>query len=946
MSEKWTVFDVDFFWEDSFRDWFLEYGGLDSVFSGKPFSAVLLPSAVEGNFLKKKLFESGLSLSGVQFLTLGHFRKTLLDQIDDPVNPALREDLHLLASLVAEEFGGDGFGKMIGRNPKAFIRAYDRLKPSGWGADLLRYQWLKSFWDSFEDRVQQSGVRSIFEIDAILSQKKEWDIVWNRLFVYGFSSKHLSLLPLLKIAEKVSAGVDYAFLPGKQSEQELLWMGEWEQTCGEFHPVGGDFSTQREGLINYFEFKDSEESGWLDSSVRNTKFLISQDIEGLARNLLYEVLERAKIPGSRVGVVAPVNDPVLREVAQILNQNEIPFYDGFGRAAKMDSSARLVEAWIAFHKSGKRSDFSFYLNLLNECGHFSDELFQELEKLLDEASLNTLSEDIRLLVAYELGGFTFSSGLLTVLPQRDTFENFSKHSLGFLKLVGVPREENEIIERFNRIKVATNELFSVELFLEWFKEVVKPSGKALGEFGGEVLSRILLLPLNKTGGQSFSDLIVLNLDKVLDSKERYLSPFSDVSVLSQFNQKAISQGYHGEGHMVLTKGKNRILLPSDEIDLKLGQLSNLSRNVLGDVVFAERLLSGEVQVSEVFSDIYRLSEKEVLDEAKVRQLLDSSEKKRDFFADGSFSDVKMHHAFSARRDKDKPFGPYEFSFEVSPSKPIELSCKTWEKFLSSPSEVWIENVLRIRPRVASPSHRMAIGVWVHSWLLGRQAAVGSQELKEVFKMSELGAQSELLYKRVEASFQSLDRSVPDLWKSDWRDAVLVGSKVLRSASRESFSLHAFVERDLPEGSFVELGDISIPVRGRPDLVLESSRGDYLWVVDLKTGSQSSLSASRLNKGEGLQLFFYGLSLRKGKIEGVDLSVLSPEGLLEPQVSVGEVDLSPDVEKRILIAACNGVFGQSVDSYGRKPVLPVSTLSIDSEVLMRKQEILTSVEVVS
>ena len=111
-----------------------------------------------------------------------------------------------------------------------------------------------------------------------------------------------------------------------------------------------------------------------------------------------------------------------------------------------------------------------------------------------------------------------------------------------------------------------------------------------------------------------------------------------------------------------------------------------------------------------------------------------------------------------------------------------------------------------------------------------------------------------------------------------------------------------------------------------------------WVIDFKTGSDSSLTDRRLQKGQGLQIALYGLGLRALGAEAVTLSVLTPGAELKRQLADEKVLAMQEPFRTIDAIHRTGVFGQSPAEdreHGFAPDYPMTTRAVAHDVLQAK-----------
>jgi len=294
---------------------------------------------------------------------------------------------------------------------------------------------------------------------------------------------------------------------------------------------------------------------------------------------------------------------------------------------------------------------------------------------------------------------------------------------------------------------------------------------------------------------------------------------------------------------------------------------------------------------------------------------------------------QLQAAYQARRAIDQPYGPYEYQFNQP--QHIDLSCKQWELCLQQPTSIWYECILKTKPLwdPTQPPHAdLQKGTWVHDWI---QVQKGLHlDIKDWKQMIEHRCAT--IFSSIHQLYKKLELPIPAFFQ-------MLGIDALATTLRYAEQLHAYrhhiqtihEEWTIPPGCRWTIGDCSILLKGRADVVLETVDGGC-WIIDFKTGHQKNLTLTQLQQGYGLQLALYALSWYQTHKSKPSISILSTAiEELKPQLTWEDLMQADDLWQKLARIQTTGIFGEKPTLYGRNQQRPLATLPIPDAILKRK-----------
>jgi hypothetical protein len=313
-------------------------------------------------------------------------------------------------------------------------------------------------------------------------------------------------------------------------------------------------------------------------------------------------------------------------------------------------------------------------------------------------------------------------------------------------------------------------------------------------------------------------------------------------------------------------------------------------------------------------------------------------------------------AYHARRDPSHGFGPYEFAC-VNNKLTLTLSCKEWENALKQPAIVWLNHCLGVAAYqnfALEDRFAPAGGSWVHRWLEqivtelcpgALLAAPGSPDWIEA--LSNAAAEAR---KRALAIFNKAGIEAPLLWFALWNESVYKSRRLILQLQGIAGRPFVLSELSLPKGMAASVnGSQRLRLSGRMDILFctelpkwQNARpfeGASSLVLDFKTGQNMSLSASGIQKGNGLQVALYALALGALGASDIQFGVSAPQApspkLAKPQI-LADLQTFFQALARMQDSAVFGMTALSEFDPVTSDPLPLAILPVPADVLAIKR----------
>jgi hypothetical protein len=528
--------------------------------------------------------------------------------------------------------------------------------------------------------------------------------------------------------------------------------------------------------------------------------------------------------------------------------------------------------------------------------------------------------------------------------------------------------------------------FSLRIYLRWLREILGARSLCRDEFGAHPYSRVHLLRYAEAENQTWSHLIFAGLNEetwpTIADEPGFIGDH-EIDALNQkiLNRRAVKQGRYGEGQWSVRENKTLLLGSTERRQIMLRQFSNLIESATVGIgvtanLYSDSFPSRIANPSDLFSRLYFTARGQGVSQ-KTMQALELQT--RDWLKDWSPIDAqkidsisvgRTRFAYNARR-RVAPATEYEFALRNPPDREITLRVTDWEQAVRWPALVWMKTFLGVETEDENAdAWAISTGQWVHNWLANAARISKGDEFVDVADAEKIRERiledASGFRDQVQNLCATCARPLPDWWISGWSNALYIAdclAEKLSDLDEWPWMATEWTLGSLDSPAIIPLmGDESLRVRCRIDLIL--ARGDRkrsrlgfpeLWVVDYKTGRQRGFNLRELRRnqtpkeklrkqlveGRGVQLALYALAVHALGASRVQMTLLSPNGDLEPQFFLEHVLAQKDFWRELHRMQKTGVFGMLggiFSEYGIARTYPLATLAIDLDLLRQKWEL--------
>lgn len=950
-------------WKGILGDWFIQC--LKTPFKKLP-RAVITPSDSVALLIKEYLIKNDIPILGIRFLTPGMLRHYLLNVYQYSESLELRENLHLLMKVASKSLTTNPVARAAEIEPEQFVRLADLLETTGWDTGVIDNFHASTLIEKYISEQEGCGVVTAQKITNRLYEQSNCNprAAFSDLLVFGFRSKHWSSYKMLLTAIKSSEKSMICLFT--QDGTRLIdqgWLGSWEHEFGPCERVVSSAKEKPFAYLSYY-FDDISPERKSTEGDQLPEIYIAEDILREAEVIIARIAEALITDEvSRLGVVFPNQTSVLaREVARLLEKEEIAHYNHLGYVGGTDCKQRLFESWVNWQNVPRLQGFLIFLDqLVNEdLLHFPE--FNLFNKQAQRALQNTLTDELSVIASYIKCTKPDVSvvGIIdqwTILPEEAIFNEYIILSEPALETIGWPKDIELVKQRAGPLLKNLKTPIKKSDFLSWLNSITKPLGRIANYFGKNQYSLIHLITEEEAILQSWSHLILSGLNKGEWPGEKPQVLFLDDKRIEELNQKSLVQGIQGEGHLTIKTGLS--LFPSSSDQYAIGNYNFMtllgapSKKLILTAHTKDPNKSKDALISEFLEKVYWISEGTLLDAESIGLLSVNTKDWVHRYRSKDFANLsiveEVRNAYNKRRDSDKPFDEYSFCFKEPNKEAFKLPSKVWEEILTVPERAWFGHILGVKKDevpVGKSLYGLAKGTWVHSWLT-LDTHYGGKKISTVEWSAQINDNANSVFGAIERSYGQVNRTVPDIWKANWHEARRTAMALCNSLSEISESFYLFSEYaiDLIIESEKEsiLKVIDIPLKGRIDLMAYPAnklddKSQPLWIIDFKTGSSGALTANKLKKGIGLQLALYALAFKLDGFDDIDLSIVQPYSMLSKQIHVSDILECKTVLDAISLIYETGKLGirESMDkAYGGGFNFPLSTLKIEGDIIEKK-----------
>jgi hypothetical protein len=718
-------------------------------------------------------------------------------------------------------------------------------------------------------------------------------------------------------------------------------------------------------------------------------FLIGRDTTQQAKAI---VALTAKFLGQetceRIGILFPRGGALPRLVAAFLDVAKIPHNDGVAHLTPSVFDDDAWRTWLELQESPRLKTLLNFLRALPEKIFKKMSIF-EVEETLRSAYADVLIDNIDILRKYltrKNSDAEIVRGLeeIAFLPATATLEQFLAQTREIFAHLGWMQHWSEI-ERLSRNwtgRVAHS--FSLRIYLRWLREILGAPSLSRDEFGAHPYSRVHLLRYTEAENQTWSHLIFAGLNEetwpTIADEPGFIGD-QEIDVLNQkiLNRRAVKRGRHGEGQWTVHENKTLLLGLTERRQIMLRQFSNLIESATAGIgvtanLYSDLFPSRIANPSELFSRLYftargRGVSQQIMQalETETRAWLKNSVVVAGVVDRGYDTGIAQTRvAYDARRRPGRS-SEYEFALLKPPGRAIALRVTDWEQALRWPALVWMKTFLGVEAEDENAdAWAISTGQWVHRWLAQAARISNGDQFVDLGDAKKIRARiledARGFRDQVQNLCAACDRPLPDWWMSGWSNALYVADCLAEKLSGLSEWPRMATEFSLGSPAMISLSaKETLRVRGRVDLILARGKKNGsavgypdLWVVDYKTGKQRGFNLRELRRnqtpeeklrkqlveGRGVQLGLYALAVHALGASRVQMTLLSPNGDLEPQFLLEHVLAQNDFWRelhRMQETGVFGVIGRIFNEFGAVRTYPLATLAIDPDLLREKWE---------
>lgn len=955
-------------WIDVLAPWFEDE--LQLAYRNSLPCVAVVPSQALSSLLKARLAQARLPLFAIHLWTPEDLGKYMRNNCLPDKKIALREDMRLLMATAATDFPDFQVATAIAADPDQLLHAYDTLRNAAQSHKSLKGDIVGKILARFEELLHLSDLLSEPQANRLMAESSAAEgLHFSSLLLYGFSAREWRYYFLLQAAINNAEKASFC-LSESRCESERLWQATWEEHYGEAElitspdPFDTPYRSRAQNLEMDLSEKDKQKNKPVDYRIAaNVKLealaVVTQCVNYLTQDSC-----------SRLGIVLPKESALAREVGACLIRFEIPHYDTIGFFPVQPVEQTLLNRWVDFQMDARLPQMISFLRRRREHQLITADDAAKIENSLKKAWDTVITDDLTVIREWLIESDPMSAGLIFLeswpqIPAKATFSHFLSLATQALSFLDWPERADFLAQHSIGLVKALNDSVDRRHFLQWLLELNRTPGRSRHPLGRQLLAPLQLLSYEQIQDQSFTHLILAGLNHRTWPPEMPPNPFLPETELARMNRAVIVQGSQGEGHQVIKNGYGLVLTVEEKRSQALAHFINLLESVTERLTVSASLSAEEdynqsVLISDFLLRLFWVDHGFFLNESQLQTL----SKKTDLWCErlktsnsdsNSDSDIDpMLHAFNIRRNADKGYGEFEFSFKSPPRGGLHLTCKSWEDVLRRPATVWLEKVLGVNK--SSDFNRalprsLFIGNWVHHWMRLSSRQGFCPVLKKDDWTSQVRERALDTFQKVSHAYRRANRELPDWWHSLWSEALQYSKNLADAVNTIEDWPYVAMELNLQKNTIASINDdLHLPLSGRIDLVYSTEdisaisedeplpESTAFWVIDFKTGTDKALSPSLLMKGAGVQIALYMLALQARGGRQIWASMLRPDSDLTRQINLESILDLNDLWQGLASIQQSGVIGMLGPIYSRFAFVgdyPIATLSISNEILSEK-----------
>ncbi|MBN1269284.1 MAG: hypothetical protein JXB04_06845, partial [Kiritimatiellae bacterium] len=557
--------DSEALWNGVVLPWVLEVR--EGAWRAAKPVAVLAPSRNYAFFLKHRLLDAGIGFAGIRFWTPSDARAFLSARLENFPHTIEPHGLRLLFAAEAERLADNPTARAVARDPSGLVQALGRLSAAGWDWKSLGQRSLDPLTDAVARRLDAAGLATPEQADLRLAAEAAGiGRPIGALLVIGFDGAHWDAWQLLVAAARCSERAAICLLQPRFKSEEIdqAWFSSWEEFAGEAVATDTDVTPARPFAALAERMETQVQLGHA-AAAGDVVFLMGYNVREEARAIATRAVAFLADPAcTNMGILFPGYGALSREVAALLSEQGIALNDTLGYNAPASPEEQAWAAWLALQASPGLETFCRLVRTLPPPrGGVA-----ALEEALDRAFNEVLVDDLGVLTAFmksssekSLQAAASVMARFVLLPPRASLSEFLEATAGALDKLAWSERMADIRCVAAVLAPLVTDAFPRDAYLAWLGELTRFEAWQRDAERVHPFARVHLLTYTKADWQSWSHLILADLNENGWPPPCEDAPFLGERLVAHLNREALGEGSQGEGHVVARPGKSLILGP-------------------------------------------------------------------------------------------------------------------------------------------------------------------------------------------------------------------------------------------------------------------------------------------------------------------------------------------------------------------------------------------------
>lgn len=907
---------------------------------------MIVPTRGQSHLIKQRCMSEGLPLLGVEFLTPGLARKKWITLTEDTQSALGREFLLLgLRSCISRNLTalpkGDparGFWRSLQSDPERALDDFDALLKAGWRARDFPRPELAAIFLELTTWVESSGcmlapVQS--ELAALQPLTPTAPRVGGRLLVVGLTAESwgefFNVVALIRRMDAVTVVLPEPAFRGRGALDEK-WIELWQSLLGVEPELAeeGELGPSCAAVGALWTHEDG--------SAAKSMVIVGRTRTDEMALVAHKIRELLAAGAGNIGVIFPRADAAHLRLTRLLTTADVPFADLLESAGPPPVDVQVQRALVTFYARGARLDELLLLwprlRAIGAVTQSTAAARDVCERLFDETQSHALANNLgRLQQQSRPAGQEVARIAAIILPAwpaeltlseaRERFE----HTCEQLDL--------ELTANWIALRTfadRTQEKFPVAVVLETLAAFLPEKSAVPAAPGRGVFARVTLTSRRRAEGLTWSHLLLVESNAGVWPERREPSCWLTDEARTDLNRRGRFSlgiftvedraGLERQGFASLAADtQERVIFSASLFDEAEPELQLAPNSWLERVLWSQGKAQEPGGLEQAFANLAQTTEA----------------------PSGGTPQSEWLKIWHGRRDAGRPFDEWFFAADPAKIKPDHLSARLIESGVQDPVELWFSAVLGIKRVAWEPLVRIKpkiMGQLVHGLLA---AALRSTEVSPTGfgPMPSPETAEKILQQKLAQLREQWPRDF--YWDSFHAELAAMARELLAQALGCGAGDYVATELRLPSEAVLQLGDMTLPVTGRMDLV-RADRPQWqdanIEIVDFKTGGDAKLSAERMGRNAaGLQLGIYLAAAQSLKIAGGQVWMLKPRAdgatpleLVDLPVALGQLERL----QRMLTDGIYGALTPDRSNYGPGGLVwPLACPPVAQKVLARK-----------